>query len=257
MKKFQSYVICTSPRSGSTLLCQLLREVGDAGLPDSHFHAASLERWLGSYGLGKDAFNTEKESLKAVFQAAVERGKGAGQVFGLRLQRHSFAYFSEQLSLLYPSLAGDRSRIESAFGPTLFVHLTRENKLDQAISYVKAQQSGLWHRAPDGTELERQSAPKELVYDAPAIAAQMALSKRMDAEWDAWFHQEQIVPLRVGYDALSADPYGTLNTVLRRLGLDKRPRVEGVPPVAKLADAINHEWAQRFRSEVLSDPRGA
>ena len=252
MRKFQSYVICTSPRSGSTLLCRLLREVGDAGLPDSHFHEPSLEKWLGYYGFRKDEFSTQKEALKAVFHSAYEHGKGAGQVFGLRLQRHSFSFFIEQLSVLYPSISDDKLRMEAAFGRTLFVHLTRENKLDQAISYVKAKQSGLWHKAPDGTELERLSEPKELVYDAAAIAAQLELSEQMEAEWEEWFANEQIQPLRITYDELSAAPYATLMRVLQTLGLEHEPKAEVMPPVAKLADATNQEWAERFQIEIQS-----
>jgi LPS sulfotransferase NodH len=252
MRKLQSYVICTSPRSGSTLLCRLLHEVGDAGLPDSHFHEPSLEKWLGYYGFRNDEFSTQKDALKAVFHSAYEHGKGAGQVFGLRLQRHSFSFFIEQLSILYPTIPDDKSRMEGAFGRTLFIHLTRENKLDQAISYVKAKQSGLWHKAPDGTELERLSEPEELVYDAAAIAAQLELSEKMEAEWEAWFANEQIKPLRITYDELSAAPYATLMRVLQALSLEHEPKAKVTPPVAKLADATNQEWAERFQSEIRS-----
>lgn len=252
MRKFQSYVICTSPRSGSTLLCRLLREVGDAGLPDSHFHEPLLEKWFGYYGFRKDDFSTQKDALKAVFHSAYEHGKGAGQVFGLRLQRHSFNFFIEQLSILYPSIPSDKLRMEAVFGSTLFVHLTRENKLDQAISYVKAKQSGLWHKAPDGTELERLSEPKELVYDAAAIAAQLELSDQMETQWEAWFEDEKIKPLRITYDELSAAPYATLMRVLQALGLEHEPKAEVTPPVAKLADATNQEWAERFRIDMSS-----
>lgn len=252
MRPFRAYVICTSPRSGSTLLCRLLREAGNAGLPDSHFHEPSLEKWLGDYGLREDGFSTRKDALTAVFKSAYEYGKDGGDIFGLRLQRHSFYFFMAQLRFLYPWLSDDRSCFEAAFGPTLFVHLTRENKLDQAISYVKATQSGLWHRAPDGTELERLSAPKEPVYDAAAIAAQLELSKQMETQWEAWFAKERITPLRVTYDELSAAPYGTLARVLHALGLPCQPGEEVTPPVAKLADGTNREWAERFRSEPFN-----
>ncbi len=169
----------------------LLREVGNAGFPESHFHAPSLEKWLGYYGFQNDEFGTRQDALKGVFKSAFERGKGAGDIFGLRLQRHSFDFFIEQLSVLYPSFPDDKSRMGAAFGDTLFVHLTRENKLDQAISYVKAEQTGLWHMASDGTELERLSEQKEPVYDAVAIATQLALSEQMDTEWVKWFVAEK------------------------------------------------------------------
>lgn len=249
MKPFESYVICTSPRSGSTLLCRLLSEVGNAGLPDSHFHEPSLNEWLSEYGFGISEFNTRREALSAIFRAALEHGKGKSNVFGLRLQRHSFDFFIEQLRVLYPSLPDDKSRIEAIFGKTLFIHLTRENKLDQAISYVKAQQSGLWHSAPDGTEIERLSEPQAPTYDPTAIEAQLRLSEQMDKDWQSWFLSEGINPVRITYDELSAEPYRTLGGLLKELGLEQGPRVEVTPPTAKLADATNREWAERFRSE--------
>lgn len=249
MKQFQSYVICTSPRSGSTLLCRLLRETGIAGFPGSHFHEPSLEKWLGYYGLRKDQFSDPKDALTAVFRAAIAYGKGDSQIFGLRLQRHSFDFFMEQLSVLHPSLPDDKSRINAAFGNTLYVHLTRKNKLDQAISYVKAKQSGLWHMAPDGTEIERLSEPKEPVYDAAAIAAQLEVSERMEAEWRDWFREEGVKPLTVTYDELSTAPYATLLRALNALGVDYEHGAELAPPTAKLADATSREWAQRFQLE--------
>ncbi len=250
MKRFKAYVICTSPRSGSTLLCRLLRDTGIAGHPGSHFHKPSLSRWLEYYDLAPDARATQEDALKAVFAAAYAYGKGETDLFGLRLQRHSFDFFMQQLRSLHPSNSNDESRVEAAFGKTLFVHLTRENKLDQAISYVKAKQSGLWHMAPDGTELERLSEPKEPVYDAKAIAAQLNLSRKMDNEWANWFRTEGIEPLRVTYDDLSSDPHATLARILVALNLNAAPFANIPVPTAKLADATNQEWAARFRAET-------
>ncbi|MEM9343441.1 MAG: Stf0 family sulfotransferase [Pseudomonadota bacterium] len=247
MAKFDSFVICTSPRSGSTLLCRLLEETGVSGAPDSHFHQPSRAAWMEHFGVEERA--TEAETLAAVFARAVEKGRGGTDVFGLRLQRQSFAYFAETLRVMYPGFGTDVDRMEAAFGRTLFIHLTRENKLDQAISYVKAKQSGLWHRAPDGMEIERLSAPAEPVYDRAAIAAQLEASLRMDAEWVDWFSQEGIAPLRIAYDALSEDPHGARASVLDALGVAFEP-VGDALPVARLADAVNAEWAKRFRREM-------
>lgn len=250
MKQFRSYVICTSPRSGSTLLCRLLREVGHAGFPDSHFHEPNLDEWLGCYGFRKEQFRTSKDALTAVFQAALDYGRGTSEIFGLRLQRHSFDFFMEQLNVLYPYLPDDKSRLIAAFGETLFIHLTRESKLDQAISYVKATQSGLWHLAPDGTEIERLSEPKEPVYDAAAISSQLQLFERMEAGWRAWFRNEGIEPLRVTYEELSAAPNMTLARVLEALGLEHEQIAAIAPPTVKLADTTNREWAERFQQEL-------
>ncbi|MEO1200576.1 MAG: Stf0 family sulfotransferase [Pseudomonadota bacterium] len=249
MADFQSYILCTSPRSGSTLLCKLLQETGVAGVPDSHFHEPSVSDWLDDYGVSDQPFVTERDALSAVFDAAMTRGTGKTGIFGLRLQRRSFEFFMQKLNVLHPGLASDRARIETTFGRTLFVYLTRRDKLDQAISFVKATQTGLWHQAPDGTELERLSVPQEPVYDADEIARQIDLAIRLEAEWQAWFAGEAIDPLRITYDDLSADPYVAVGRILDRLGVDQVVANDRTLPVAKLADATNSAWAARFRAE--------
>ena len=153
MAKYDSYIICTSPRSGSTLLCKLLAATGVAGNPDSYFHRPSISDWLADLGLTRKRSVPERELLEAIFRAAIAKGTLGTGIFGLRLQRHSFDFFTEKLAVLYPEHSNDVERFQAAFGRTLFVHLTRRDKVAQAVSYVKAQQTGLWHAAPDGTEL--------------------------------------------------------------------------------------------------------
>jgi LPS sulfotransferase NodH len=64
------------------------------------------------------------------------------------------------------------------------------------------------------------------------------------------FEREGIDPVRITYEALSADPEGVLRTLLGHLGLD-RDAANGVrPEVAKLADGTSREWAARFRADT-------
>ena len=187
--------------------------------------------------------------MSEVFSAVIAEGRGGADVFGLRLQRHSFDFFIEKLAVLHPRPATDRERFETAFGRTLFIHLAREDKVEQAVSYVKAEQSGLWHRAPDGSELERLSPPRELRYDPDLVGRQVEAMAAMDAAWIDWFEREGIAPLRLAYDRLAADPVGTLAVVLKELGLDASAASGVKPGVAKLADETSRQWVARFRAE--------
>ena len=251
MAKYDSYIICTSPRSGSTLLCKLLAATGVAGNPDSYFHRPSISEWLADLGLTRKPSVPERELLEEIFRAAIAKGTLDG-VFGLRLQRHSFAFFTEKLAVLYPGRSNDVERFQTAFGRTLFVHLTRRDKIAQAVSYVKAQQTGLWHAAPDGTELERLSPPREPAYDASEIRTCLEEVTAHDHGWERWFAASEIDPLRIAYEELSEGPGETLRALLDHLGLE-REAADGVEPgVAKLADNINQDWVTRFRSEQKS-----
>lgn len=247
---FRSYIICTAPRSGSTLLCGLLAATNTAGNPDSHFHSMSLDKWLDDYGLNESDFTSNEEALRAVFKAALARGKGNTDLFGLRMQHGSFDHFIQQLELLLPGAMSDAERIKKAIGSTLYIHLSRPDRLDQAISYVRAEQSGLWHRSSDGTELERLAPPQDARYDAGAIKLHMAALAALDAAWEQWFEREAIEPLRISYNALSKNPKWVLAQVLSALHLDPIQAKSVETPTAKLADALSREWRDRFESEV-------
>ena len=254
MARYQSYVICTSPRSGSTLLCKLLAATGKAGNPESYFHNPSIADWLRGLDLTPEGTASERDLLNAVFDAARKRGTGGTGLFGLRLQRKSFDFLIRQMGVLHPERSSDLQRFKAAFGETLFIHLTRTNKLEQAISFVKATQTGLWHMAPDGTELERLSAPQEPVYDADEIANRLVELTSLDKDWEDWFAREEIDPLRVTYDELSADPEKVLARTLDHLGLD-REAAKGIrPAVAKLADATSRNWMDRFLADSVEKP---
>ena len=250
MARFDSYVICTSPRSGSTLLCNLLAATGVAGNPGSHFHEPSIADWLGYYDLTPDPTLPERDILAEIFRAAIAQGSRDTGMFGLRLQRHSFDFFTEKLAVLYAGLSSDAARFQAAFGRTLYIHLTRRDKAEQSVSYVKAEQSGLWHAAPDGTEIERLSPPREPVYDAGEIRARFDEVTAFDRDWEAWFAAEKIDPFRITYESLSKDPKEALCRVLDRLGLDREAASDVTPGVAKLADKTSREWTARFRAEL-------
>ncbi len=193
-----------------------------------------------------------QDVLRAIVSAVKQQGLGATDVFGLRLMRKSFDFLMSQLDILYPELLSDTARLQATFGSTLYIHLTRKDKIAQAISLVKATQTGLWHRALDGTELERNAPPQPPFYDAKQIASCVDELTMYDKNWERWFEQEQIEPVRVNYEDLAANPIDTLAGILDALGLSTDAVTGVVPSVAKLADDTNNIWACRYRAELGS-----
>lgn len=206
-----------------------------------------------AYGVRREDYPSEAAAMDAVFAAAMAKGCAGGDIFGLRLQGASFAFFRQQLARRVPQAASDLAAITSVFGPTLFIHLTRPDRLGQAISRLRAEQTGLWHRHADGSELERLDPRAKMAgYDAAAISAHIATHEAFDAAWEAWFAQQAMAPLRVTYDQLSADPTAVLASILSALDLDGA-RAQTVPPqTAKLADETSQAWRRRFEAEASS-----
>ena len=150
--------------------------------------------------------------------------------------------------------AEDRTLARLRFRANALVHLTRRDEVAQAVSYVKAQQTGLWHAAPDGAELERLSPPQEPAYDASEIRTRLEEVTSHDHGWEYWFAASEIAPLRITYEELSDGPVETLRVIMDHLGLE-REAADGVElGLTKLADNINQDWVTHFRSEQKPTP---
>ncbi|MEO0372779.1 MAG: Stf0 family sulfotransferase, partial [Pseudomonadota bacterium] len=49
------YIICTTPRSGSTMLCRMLAATDRMGVPDSYFRKEDLVEWATEWGIALDS----------------------------------------------------------------------------------------------------------------------------------------------------------------------------------------------------------
>lgn len=251
---FNAYIICGTPRTGSTLLCDLLASTKRAGNPDSFYGRKFLAWWAKEWNLPSPETMSERAYNIEYLNMAIKVGKGGTEIFGLRLMRENLGELSETLDQIHPGLASDRARLEKAFGNILYLHLSREDKLAQAVSLIKAEQTGLWHVAPDGTEIERLAPPKDPEYDFERISRELAELESYDVAWNSWFAEQQITPLRIGYETLSADPAATLSRICAELGVPAPNPDDVKPGVAKLSDAISLDWMRRYRSEIALSP---
>jgi len=230
----------------------MLADTGVAGHPESYFHKPDLGNWASALGVSRSDGMSELEYLRLLIDTAIEQGTANTGLFGLRLQRHSFDFLFRQLRSLCPDETRDKARFEAVFGRTLFVHLTRPDKLSQAVSYVKAQQSGLWHRAADGSELERLSPPADPVFNFEALKDCRDQFIQFDQDWNDWFAEQAIELLRLSYDDLCADPQAELKRVLTALDLPPSAADPVQPGVAKLADGINADCIKRFQDQAAT-----
>lgn len=183
---FSSYIICATPRSGSTLLCDLLASTGVAGKPHSYYRDEDASDWAESWGVPQPHQMDSPAFERAYLSAMIREGTDDTGTFGLRLMWSSVADASRRLDAIEGGHADVAARFAKVFGPTLYIHLSRQDKLAQAISLIRAEQSGLWHRAADGTE-RRERLPRTPIYDAGRIADVLNELQSDDAAWTEFF----------------------------------------------------------------------
>ena len=244
-----AYILCSTPRSGTTLLCDLLAQTGVAGRPNSFFRRKSLGYWAEQWGLGQDVDWQDAAFAVRYFAAMRRAGQGETGVFGLRLMGGDLKFVCDWLTRRYPPVLTDADRFAAAFGSLRFIYLSRRDKLAQAVSYIRAEQTGLWHGRSDGSTLEEIPPTLAAGYDAAQITARMQTLAAHDAAWPCWFEKQGIAPLTITYEGLAIDPRSTLAMVLDFIGQDRALAANTAPGVRKLADDTSADWIRRYRRD--------
>ncbi len=239
---FDSYIICATPRSGSTLLCDLLAGTGRTGAPNSFYRRQSIPNWVRRWGLDPDAPGFERTYL----EVARQMGTAGTGMFGMRQMWDHKASMDAVFARLFPDLS-ELDRLRYAFGTIRFLYLRRDDLVAQAVSRAKAEQSGLWHQHADGTAREQVGIRREPTYDRTQIAMFVAEAEADNQQWEDWFTAYDIEPLRLTYETLSADPQETLDRIMADFGLDQ---AVATVKSQKLSDAVSGDWIERFRNET-------
>lgn len=235
------------------MLCNLLSQTGVAGAPNSFFRAQSMVDFARDWGVPAQ---TLANFDAGYISEAVKRGTAGTGCFGLRAMWDNIPDLLSRLRTISPDALSDQDLLADVFGPMKFIHLSRQDKVAQAVSLAMASQTGLWHRRADGTELERTQAHTDPVYDCDQIAAEHNEVTQGDIAWRRWFTANKIAPLSISYEGLAADPSGTLAQVLAFLHRDTQAASGIQPGTAKLASSTSDEWAARFRRDAGLAPAG-
>jgi trehalose 2-sulfotransferase len=257
----RSYLVCATPRSGSTLLCRALAQTGVAGRPEEFFEArrdtgrppAPRDYFAGAEGIDLDALlgrdhpeppAPDYSSLEGIADygdhvaRSLELGTTENGVFGAKVM---WGHLDDLGALAGYDPPGLFDRL---FGPPRYVWVSRRDRVRQAVSLWKALQTQAW-AADDGD-----GAGHEPVYSYQAIDHLRALIAAHDRAWVAFFDANGIEPLAVTYEQVAADLPGMVRSVLEHLDLD--PAVaDGVrPPMERQADARSDEWVERYERDA-------
>jgi len=237
-----TYIVCATPRSGSSLLGEQLILTGMAGTPIEWTlpQAFPLARSM----LGLD-LNYGDEGY---FDAIMSRTRSPNGVFGVKIM---WRQMEDILAGRLPHWHSDAN--------IKYVHIAREDKVRQAISLFMAQKTNYWQKfeihddasdassdwaaaaiiadTKDGDDrklfTDRASvrwAAAEIAQELEDTAKREALMTALDAcydllsehedQWAQFFHTRGIAPFKARYETLSADPEGETAKVLRFLGIE-------------------------------------
>jgi LPS sulfotransferase NodH len=270
----RSYLVCATPRSGSTLLCETLELTGVAGRPREYFEAlkeTGLPRRPREYFWGlrspevlrllpHDA-QLDRDSERVAtwnrddyarhLDASIQEGTTANGVFGAKMM---WGYFDDFLELTrgIPRLGGmgDGSLLNAAFPDLHYVFVSRSDKVRQAVSLWRALQTWVWRKAEDHTGEEPLPAQRA-VYSFAAIDHLLDQLRRHEDAWRGFFFRIGRRPLSVLYEEVAGDVDATVDRVLRELDLERPPvSAPAAQRMHRQSDDLSESWVQNYLEDV-------
>lgn len=225
------YIIAMTPRSGSTYLCDVIKNTRRLGKPQEILGAIAVASRIGKNVPGR----TPDEYLRNGIRVA----RTANNVAGLKASWFQFENFIQAMADL---------RYLNGFK---FVYLTRRDLAAQAVSLYRATSSDVFHSHVTHSEAALAKL-KALEYDYQAIKYWYDHIVAQEKGWQRYFYERRIYPYCLSYEDIEED----ILTVLKRLSvyINVDPNNILLPSapsaVQKLRDERSHEWAQRFQNQL-------
>ena len=232
-----SYLVCATNRSGSNLLCGLLRRTGVAGRPEEYFWRGFEPCWARSWGASGPV---------EFMDGAIREGTGPNGVFGAKVMWFHMPNLLAKLEAVEGRQdLEERALLERTFPGLRFVWIWREDVVAQAVSFAKAMQTDQW------TDLAPRRPDRVARFDFAQIHRMVGEIEEQNAAWRRWFRANGITPFAVRYEDLAADMEGVTRRLLQFLGVALPEDTPIEPGHARQADSVSAEWAARYRQMVL------
>ena len=232
--------ICTTPRTGSSMLRGDIRSTKAMGDPREWFNMSPGRRYHSSIR----GWGVPNRNLDAYLEAIKEHTSTGNGVVGVKIFELHLAQLVRKGMI--PSGPGRLRALAERFGTPdpVIITLTRNNKLRQAISFNRAKQTGKW-----GTQGE---AAKKDKYDRRAIEADLMELIERENRWDRELEASGYVPdLSLIYEVLQQERESTLLRIAQALEL---PDPEGIIAsrdveenrLERQADNRTELWVNKF-----------
>jgi len=189
--------------------------------------------WFNTAGLRARVDPAYPEDAISQGEAILTRGATANGVYGLKM---------------FPERMRDLDRTAPGFDWTAglpglaFVRLTRRDTLDQAISEVRARQTGAFRSTAAAG-----AAPR---YSRRLIRLALERGEHDRALWTDWFAARGVTPLDLVHEDIAVDPQGAVDAVSALMGLDHpAPIHKDRLTLAVQRDGLSQAWRGRFMDE--------
>jgi len=222
-----TYMIATTPRSGSTLFCTHLWRTGQLGAPMEYTNIRQRQ-WV--------VKNLGGDDLSKYWREIRRRRTSPNGVFGFKCFTPDLEHIASACPELLAEIHSDA-----------VIFLRRRDRVAQAVSYARALTTEVWFS----------DVPEPLVeYDHKAISDAEYWIARQEAQWEILFAKTDAKPIVVYYEDFLKDPAATIADIAGRMGIPFDPAAPQlpIPGFEKQASGLSKDWIARYRAEREPDP---
>lgn len=214
--------ICSTPRSGSYLLCRYMINAG-LGVPHEYFNPIIMREMAPRLGLasqirkGMWRRRTWKDHLlhHKSLDLAEERFL-ENYLSALVPRRCQGGIFAAKIHYVHYVKVLDNQTGRRLLDGGVFVHLYRENLLKQAVSAHFSNLTGRW--GIDETAVTVPEASPDF-FDFAAMDHTLQGLAAEDLGWRVFLARNGIAALSISYEELRRDPFAFVVAIARRLGV--------------------------------------
>jgi trehalose 2-sulfotransferase len=244
----RSYLICSTPRTGSFLLAEALEPTRLAGQPKEYFDPVFERSWCEQLGI-----TTASDYVPKVLAA----GSSTNGIFGAKLHWHQLEHLTAKLQGGEESCAPGVDRLRAVFPDLRYVFLTRRDKVRQAVSYYKAIRTGVWFVIRDEAGRKPAIPARVLPFDFETIDRLVAQLTQFDLSWRRYFQGLGVQPFEVVYEDFVGAYESTVFAILRALDLATCADVRVAPPrLVRQADEVSAEWVEHYHALKVTERAG-
>lgn len=222
------YLIATSGRTGSTLLCSRIAEYGSLGFPNEFLNESYISEFERLFP------NPSLDDFERYISHCFASKDG---VFGLKTDWWRFR------------LAREMGVLRAFYEPLdLVVWLKREDFVAQAVSLTLANETHVWHVRGDQDDGLTAARHGEVAFDAKKIIAHARNILNQEYHWGRFFQTCEAPRVDLTYEDLARDVDEGVQAIADAFEAPFAAR-RTAPDVRKARSGVAEAWCARFEDE--------
>ncbi len=234
----RSVVICSTPRSGSTLLAESLLSCGTFGTPMEYFD------WEGSAAILRGRWLTQ--DFDAYVSALHAHRTASNGVFSLKIHWNQLVGAAQRASYK-PNQAPLKNLLGRIAPNPVLVHITRDDRVAQAISLYRAATTNSWSSLSDHAD------DIEPPYSFAAIDGYVKALSAWEKNWEILLTTAHLPYATIRYEDLVGSEGPVVDEIARFAGIPQLGPASIAPRLRRQANEWSKETAARYRDDAGAD----